>query len=223
MSAFFTLLFHELRLAWRHSGALATALGFYLIVVAALPLGLGPDLRLLSRIAPGVLWIALLLAALLTADRMFQEDYEDGTLEILSLGPLPLELVALAKGVAHWLSVSVPLLLMARVVALMLNMDTDAARGPLMLSLLAGTPAVSFLAGIGAALTLGLRRGGVLLPLLILPLYVPVLIFGVSAVDPTLTQTGGFYASLSILCALTLASAVLAPLATAAALRLNLQ
>lgn len=223
MSAFLTLIVHELRLARRHSGALATALGFYLVVVTALPLGLGPDLRLLGRIAPGVLWVALLLSALLTADRMFQEDHEDGTLEILSLGPLPLELVAFAKGIAHWLTVSIPLLLMARVVALMLNMDAGAAGGPLMLSLLVGTPAVSFLAGIGSALTLGLRRGGVLLPLLILPLYVPVLIFGVSAIDAAVTGAGSFRASLSILGALTLASAVLSPLATAAALRLNLQ
>jgi heme exporter protein B len=222
MSAFLALLFHELRLARRQGGALATALGFYLVVVAAMPLGLGPDLKLLSRIAPGVLWVALLLSALLTADRMFQDDFEDGTLEILSIGPLPLEMVALAKGVAHWLCVSVPLLLMARLLALMLNMDS-AAYGPMTLSFLAGTPAVSLLAGVGSALTLGLRRGGVLLPLLILPLYVPVLIFGVSAIDAAITGVGSFYASLSILCALTLVTGVLAPLATAAALRLNLQ
>jgi heme exporter protein B len=222
MSAFLALLAHELRLVRRQGGSLATALGFYLIVVVAMPLGLGPDLKLLSRIAPGVLWVALLLAALLTADRMFQDDFEDGTLEVLSLGPLPLEMVALVKGVAHWISVSLPLLLMARVLALMLNME-PAAYGPLMLSLLAGTPAVSFIAGIGSALTLGLRRAGVLLPLLILPLYVPVLIFGVSAIDAAVTGAGSFQASLSVLGALTLASAVLAPLATAAALRLNLQ
>lgn len=222
MSAFLALLAHELRLARRQGGALATALGFYLIVVAAMPLGLGPDLNLLSRIAPGVLWVALLLSALLTADRMFQEDFEDGTLEVLSLGPLPLEVVALAKAVAHWLSVGVPLLLVAPLLALLLNMEPR-AYGPLMLSLLAGTPAVSFLAGIGSALTLGLRRAGVLLPLLILPLYVPVLIFGVSAIDAVTVGPGGFAAPFSILCALTLVSAVLAPLATAAALRLNLQ
>jgi heme exporter protein B len=221
MKAFLALLAHELTLARRQGGALATALGFYLVVVTALPLGLGPDLNLLSRIAPGVLWVALLLSALLTADRMFQEDHEDGTLEILALGPLPLEIVALGKSIAHWLTVGVPLLLMAPLLALMLNMDAR-AYGPLMLTLIAGTPAVSFLAAIGSALTLGLRRAGVLLPLLILPLYVPVLIFGVSAIDAVVTGPGSFTAPFTVLCALTLASAVLAPLATAAALRLNL-
>ena len=222
MSAFLALIANELRVARRRSGALATALGFYLIVVAALPLGLGPDLNLLSRIAPGVLWVAFLLSALLTADSMFQDDYEDGTLEVLALGPLPLEVVALGKVAAHWLTVALPLLLLAPLLALMLNMEAK-AYPPLLLTLLAGTPAVSFLASIGAALTLGLRKGGVLLPLLIMPFYVPVLIFGVSAIDAAMTGLGSFSAAFSILCALTLVSAVLAPLAAAAALRLNLQ
>lgn len=222
MTAFFALLVQELTLARRQGAALATALGFYLIVIAALPLGLGPDLNLLSRIAPGVLWVALLLSALLTADRMFQDDYEDGTLEVLALGPLPLEMVALAKSLAHWLTVGVPLLLLAPLLAMMLNMEA-AAYEPLMLTLLAGTPAVSFLAAIGSALTLGLRRAGVLLPLLILPLYVPVLIFGVSAIDSVVSGPGSFAAPFAVLCAMTLASGVLGPVATAAALRLNLQ
>ncbi len=222
MSAFFALLGGELTLARRQGGAIATALGFYLIVVATLPLGIGPDLNLLSRIAPGVLWVAFLLSALLTADRIFQDDYEDGTLEIVALGPLPLEVVALTKSVAHWLTVGLPLLLLAPLLALMLNMEAR-AYGPLILTLLAGTPAVSFLAAIGSALTLGLRKAGVLLPLLILPLYVPVLIFGVAAIDSVVTGPGSFAAPFTVLCALTLASAVLAPLATAAALRLNLQ
>jgi heme exporter protein B len=222
MSSFLTLLLHEIRLAKRQGGALATALGFYLIVVATLPLGLGPDLKLLGRIAPGVLWVALLLSALLTADRMFQDDYEDGTLEVLSLGPLPLEIVALAKSLAHWLTVGVPLMLTAPLLALMLNMEPR-PYGPLMLTFLAGTPAVSFLAAIGAALTLGLRRSGVLLPLLILPFYMPVLIFGVSTIDAIVNRSRDFSAPFSLLCALTLASAVLSPWATAAALRLNLK
>jgi heme exporter protein B len=222
MTAVFALLGHELTLARRQGGALATALGFYLIVVAALPLGIGPDLNLLSRIAPGVLWVAFLLSALLTADRMFQDDYDDGTLEIVALGPLPLEVIALTKSVAHWLTVGVPLLLLAPLLALMLNMEAR-AYGPLMLTLITGTPAVSFIAAIGSALTLGLRRAGVLLPLLILPFYIPVLIFGVSAIDSIVTGPGSFAAPFTVLCALTLASAVLAPLATAAALRLNLQ
>ncbi len=221
MSAFLSLIARDLQLARRQGGAVSTALGFYLIIVAALPLGLGPDLNLLSRIAPGVLWVALLLSSLLSADRMFHDDHEDGSLEVIALGPLPLELVALAKAIAHWLSAGIPLLLLSPLLALMLNMDSR-AYGPLMLTLLVGTPAVSLLAGIGAALTLGLRKGGLLLPLIILPLYVPILIFGVSAIDAVVTGPGSFTAPFSILCALTLATMALAPLGTAAALRLNL-
>jgi heme exporter protein B len=221
MKPFLALIGRDLQLARRQGGAVSTALGFYLIIIATLPLGLGPDLNLLSRIAPGVLWVALLLSALLSADRMFHDDHEDGSLEVIALGPLPLELVAFAKAIAHWRSVGIPLLLLAPLLALMLNMDAR-AYGPLMLTLIAGTPAVSFLAGIGAALTLGIRRGGLLLPLLILPLFVPILIFAVSAVDAVVTGPGNFGAPFSILCALTLGTAVLAPLGTAAALRLNL-
>jgi heme exporter protein B len=221
MTPLFALIGRDLSLARRQGGAVSTALGFYLVIVAALPLGLGPDLNLLSRIAPGVLWVALLLSSLLSADRMFHDDHEDGSLEVIALGPLPLELVALGKAIAHWLSVGIPLMLLAPLLALMLNMD-GRAYGPLMLTLLAGTPAVSFLAGIGAALTLGIRKGGLLLPLIILPLYIPILIFGVSSVDAVVTGPGDFAAPFSILCALTLASIVLAPLGTAAALRLNL-
>ena len=221
MKPFLALIGRDLQLARRQGGAVSTALGFYLIIIATLPLGLGPDLNLLSRIAPGVLWVALLLSALLSADRMFHDDHEDGSLEVIALGPLPLELVAFAKAIAHWLSVGIPLLLLAPLLALMLNMD-QRAYGPLMLTLIAGTPAISFLAGIGAALTLGIRRGGLLLPLLILPLFVPILIFAVSAVDAVVTGPGEFGAPFTILCALTLATAVLAPLGTAAALRLNL-
>ena len=222
MKPLLALIARDLRLARRQGGAISTALGFYLVIVATLPLGLGPDLNLLSRIAPGVLWVSLLLSALLSADRMFHEDHEDGTLEVIALGPLPLEQVAFAKAVAHWLTVGIPLTLLAPLLAMMLNME-GRAYGPLMLTLVAGTPAVSFLAGIGAALTLGIRRGGLLLPLLILPLFVPILIFGVSAVDSAVTGPGGFSAAFSILCAITLATIVLAPFATAGALRLGLQ
>lgn len=221
MNAFLSLIFRDLRLVRRQGAAVMTALGFYLVIVATLPLGLGPDLNLLSRIAPGVLWVALLLSSLLSADRMFHDDHEDGTLEIIALGPLPLELVALAKAVAHWITVGIPLLMLAPLLALLLNMSENAYL-PLMATLIAGTPAVSFVAGIGAALTVGMRKGGLLLPLLILPLYVPVLIFAVSAVDAVVTGPGSFTAPFLILCALTLAAIVLAPLATAAALRLNL-
>ena len=222
MKAFLSLLGRDLLLARRHGGALAVTLGFYLMVITMLPLGLGPSQKLLARIAPGVLWVALLLSSLLSADRMFHEDHEDGSLEVIALGPLPLELVALAKMLAHWLTVGVPLMLITPVLALMLNMNENAFI-PLMLTLLAGTPAVSFLAGIGAALTLGLRKGGPLLSLIIMPLYVPTLIFGVLAIDAVITGPGSFSVPFSILCGITLISAVVSPLATAAALKLNLQ
>ncbi len=221
MSAFTALLMRDLRLAWREGGALLTALGFYLIVVAVLPLGLGPDLNLLARIAPGVLWVALLLAALLSVDRIFHNDFEDGALDTLALGPLPLELVAAAKAFAHWISTGIPLTLAAPVLGLLLNLPAE-GYGPLMLTMATGTPAVSFIGAIGAALTLGLRRGGLLLSLLILPLYVPVLIFGVSAMTAVIVGPGTFLPPYLILCALTLAAIVLAPVAAAAALRLNL-
>jgi heme exporter protein B len=194
------------------------ALGFYLVVVAIMPFGLGPDLNLLARIAPGMLWVALLLAALLSADRIFHNDYEDGTLDVLATGPLPLPVVAAIKSLAHWLTTGVPLALMAPVLGLLLNLPLDAM--PLLVAtMLAGTPAVSFVAAIGASLTLGLRRSGLLLALLVLPLYVPVLIFGVSTVSMAIVGPGSPWPPFLMLCAISLASIVLAPLAAAAALR----
>mgnify|MGYP000149144978 CR=1 FL=1 len=222
MKEFISLVWRDLQLARREGGAISTALGFYLIVVAILPLGLGPDLNLLSRIAPGVLWVALLLAALLSVDRIFHNDLEDGTLEVIALGPLPLELVVAAKALAHWISIGIPLALAAPVLALLLNLPGDAF-WTLFLTMMTGTPALSFLGAIGAALTLGLRRGGQLLSLLILPLYVPVLIFGVAAMNAVITGPAPFLSSYLVLAALTLATLVLAPIAAAAALRLNLQ
>ena len=223
MTAFVELVRRDLRLAVREGGAISTAIGFYLVVVAILPLGLGPDLNLLARIAPGVLWVALLLSALLSVDRIFHNDHEDGALELLALGPLPLELVVAAKALAHWISTGMPLVLAAPVLALLLNLPAEAF-GVLVLTMATGTPAISFLGAIGAALTLGMSaRGGLLLSLLILPLYVPVLIFGVSAMNAVITGPAPFLSSYLILCALTLATLVLAPLAAAAALRLNLQ
>jgi len=222
MSAFLALVRRDLRLAWREGGAVVTALGFYLLVVSVLPLGLGPDLNLLARIAPGVLWVALLLSALLSLDRMFHADHEDGTLELMALGPLPLELVAAAKALAHWIACGLPLIVAAPLLGLLLNLPPQAF-WILVVTMLAGSPAISFIGSIGAALTLGLKRGGPLLPLLILPLYVPVLIFGVAAIDAVVTGPGSVLQPLLILCALALASVVLAPVAAAAALRLNLQ
>lgn len=222
IAAFATLVKRDLRLALREGGAISTALGFYLIVVSILPLGLGPDLNLLSRISPGVLWVALLLAALLSLDRIFHDDWQDGSLEIIALGPLPLELVAAAKSLAHWISIGVPLTLASPVLALLLNLPPEAF-GALVLTMITGTPAISFIGSIGAALTLGLKHGGLLRALLILPLCVSVLVFGVSAMNAVITGPAPFLPSWLILCAITLASLVLAPLGAAAALRLNLQ
>jgi heme exporter protein B len=209
---FMTLIARDVRLAWREGGAVGTALGFYLVVVALLPLGVGPNLKLLSQIAPGVLWVSLLLSALLSLERIFQNDYEDGTLDVLATGPLPLEMMALAKSIAHWLSTGLPLVLLSPVLGLLLNLEAD-RYGPLMLSMAVGTPAVSVLGAFGAALTCGLRRSGLLLALLLMPLYVPVVIFGVAA------ATGGGAAAFAILAAFTLASAIIAPIAAGAAIR----
>ena len=222
MNAVLALLARDVRLAWREGGAIGVALGFYLVVVAITPFGLGPDLNLLARIAPGMLWVALLLAALLSADRIFHNDYEDGTLDVLADGPLPLPLLAAVKSLAHWITTGVPLALLAPVLGLLLNLPLD-AMPLLVLAMLAGTPAVSFVAGIGASLTLGLRRSGLLLALLVLPLYVPVLIFGVSTVSAAVVGPGSPWPPFLMLCALSLASIVLAPLAAAAALRTALR
>lgn len=222
MSPFSTLLRRDITLALREGGAIGTALGFYLIVIALLPLGLGPDLNLLSRIAPGLLWIALLLSALLSLGRMFETDYEDGSLELLAIGGLPLELVAAAKALAHWLTTGIPLALLAPLLGILLNLDIS-AYGVLIVTMLAGTPAISFLGAIGAALTLRARRGGLLLALLILPLYVPTLIYGISAISGAVLAGGSFWPSFLILGALSLGSLVLGPLAAAAALRIQLQ
>jgi heme exporter protein B len=169
-------------------------------------------------VAPGLLWIALLLAALLSADRIFHNDYEDGSLDVLTMGPLPLAAVAASKSLAHWITTCVPLALLAPVLGLLLNFPIDTIP-ILVLAMLVGTPAVSFIAGIGASLTLGLRRSGLLLALLVLPLYVPVLIFGVSTISAAVTGPGSPWPPLLMLCAISLASMVLAPLASAAALR----
>ncbi len=218
MNAALALLRRDIALAFREGGAIGVALGFYLMVIAIAPFGLGPDINLLARVAPGLLWIALLLAALLSADRIFHNDYEDGSLDVLSMGPVPLAAVAASKSLAHWATTCVPLALLAPVLGLLLNFPIDAI--PLLvLTMLAGTPAVSFIASIGASLTLGLRRSGLLLALLVLPLYVPVLIFGASTISTALTGPGSPWPPFLMLCAISLASIILAPIAAAAALR----
>jgi heme exporter protein B len=223
---FWTLVRRDITLAMREGGAIGTALGFFLLVVALMPLGLGPDLKLLSRIAPGVLWIAMLLAALLSLGRIFESDQDDGVLDVMAAAPLPLELVAAAKATAHWITTAIPLALLAPVLGILLNLEASAYPA-LVATMLAGTPAVSFLGSIGAALTLKARKGGLLLALVVLPLYIPTLIFGISAVSAvTLNagpQSGAFESSFLILIAISLASVVLAPFAAAAALRIQMQ
>jgi len=209
-------------MAWKDGGTIGVALGFYLIVVTLLPLGLGPDLNLLSRIAPGLLWVALLLSALLSLGRLFESDLEDGSLDVLATGPLPLEAVAAAKSLAHWLTTGVPLAALAPALGLLLNLQPD-AYAVLVATMLIGTPAISFIGSVGAALTLRTRRGGLLLALLMLPLFVPTLIFGISAISAALTNSEAYGPSLLILGAISLAAVALAPVATGAALRFQLQ
>lgn len=221
IQALFALLRRDMRLAIAQGGGAGTAIGFFLIVVAMLPLGVGPDLNLLARLAPGLLWTALLLAALLTLDRLFVADYEDGSLDLMLMAPLPLELAVAAKAFAHWVSTGIPLSLAAPLLGILLNLE-PAAVLPLTATMLTGTLALSFVGAIGAALTLALRRGGLLTAVLVLPLYVPVLIFGVSSVSAAVMGPTPFEVPFMILAALALASVALAPFAAAAALRASL-
>jgi heme exporter protein B len=222
MNALWTLIARDLRVAVREGGAIGTPLGFYLVVVAMLPLGLGPDLNLLSRIAPGILWTALLLAALLSSERIFQNDQDDGALDLMALGPLPLELVALAKICAHWLTTALPLTITTPLLALMLNLPASGYL-PLIATMLVGTLGVSAIAAIGAALTLGLRKGGLLIALLVLPFYVPVLIFGVITCQTATMGPGSLWPPFAVLAAISIASLALAPIAVAAALRVQIE
>ncbi|MEM7614346.1 MAG: heme exporter protein CcmB [Pseudomonadota bacterium] len=215
------LLRRELTLALRAGGGAAQGLVFFLIVVLLVPFGMGPEPEALARVAPGTLWIAALLSCLVTLDRLFQTDFEDGSLDALVLSPLPLEAIVAVKAFAHWLTTGLPLTIIAPVLALTLNLP-GAAYAWLVAALALGTPALSFLGAIGAALTLGLRKGGLLIGVLTLPLYIPTLIFGARSVvaaaegqsaAPALMLTG----------ALTLAILATAPFATAAILRIQIR
>ena len=211
----------DLKLAMRRQADIVSALFFFIIVVSLFPLGVGPEPDLLRTLAPGVLWVAALLATMLSLPRLFADDYRDGTLEQLALAPHPLGLVVLGKVIAHWLVSGLPLALLAPVLGIQFDLGNDALL-ILTLAILVGTPALSGIGGIGAALTLGLRGGGVLLSLLVLPLYIPVLIFGAGAVDATVSGLGG-EAHLSLLAAITFAALGFAPWAAAAALRIALE
>jgi len=210
----------DLTLAYRHRSELLNPLLFFVIVVSLFPLGISPESKTLQSVAPGVIWVAALLANLLSLDLLFRTDFEDGTLERFLLSPHPLPLLVLAKTLAHWIVVAVPMIVFAPVLGQLLFLRPG-AYGTLLATLALGTPVLSLLGGIGMALTVGLRRGGVLLSLLILPLYVPVLIFGATAVD---AAGSGLNVSghLSFLGALLLFAMTLAPFATGAALRVSL-
>ncbi|MGB6543572.1 MAG: heme exporter protein CcmB [Xanthobacteraceae bacterium] len=212
------ILQRDMRIAVRVGGGALMAVLFFLVVVTLVPFALGPDLALLKRIGPAILWLAALLASLLALDRLFAADHEDGSLDLILMGRAPLELVVAMKGVAHWLTTGLPLVIAAPLIGLMLNLDT-AAEAALVLTFLAGTPALTFIGLVGAAIAVTLRRGGLLLAVLILPLTVPVLIFGVAAANAAVLGPAPFGAPFTILCALTLASLVIGPFAAAAALR----
>ena len=217
MSAFAALVRHDLALAARIGGSGGLALVFFLMVVAIIPFALGPDLNLLARIGPAVLWIAALLATLVGLDRLFQADEEDGSLDLMRQAPVPLEIVVLAKVVAHWLVTGLPLALATPLFGLLLALPADAMLASAA-SLLLGTPGLTFVGAVGAALTASLRRGGLILAVLVVPLMVPILIFGVGASDPA-GGAGSARAATVVLLGLTLAAAAVGTLAAAAALR----
>jgi heme exporter protein B len=211
----------DLLIALRHRSDVLTTFFFFVIVVSLFPLGVGPEPDTLREIAPGVVWVAALLAAMLSLARMFGTDYADGTLEQLVLTPQPLVVLVMAKVAAHWLTTGLPLVLIAPALGLQFDLPADAL-ATLLLSLLIGTPVLSLIGAIGTALTLGVRGGAALTSLLVLPLYVPVLIFGAGAVAATATGTGAA-GHLSLLGAMLMIALVFAPWATAVALRISLE
>lgn len=215
------LLLRDLRLAIRAGGGFGLGLAFFLMVAVLVPLGVGPEGALLSRIAPGILWVGALLACLLSLDRMFALDFEDGSLDLLATAPIPLEGVVAVKALAHWLVTGLPLVLVSPVLGLLMNLPGP-GYGWLLASLMIGTPALSVIGAFGAALTVGLKRGGLLLSLLVLPMYVPTLIFGAEVVKRgamgLATAT-----PLALLAGITAGAVALLPFAAAAAIRVNLR
>ena len=218
-SAFRTIVARDLVLAMRRRSDVLTTLFFFVIVVSLFPLGIGPELDTLRLIAPGVFWVAALLASMLALEKLFFVDFQDGALEQMLLVPQPLSILVLGKVLAHWLITGLPLVLLSPLLGLQYDLSTDTI-GVMMLTLLVGTPALSLIGAIGAALTLELRGGGVLVSLLVLPLYIPILIFGAGAVEAEVSGLGGV-GHLSMLGAILLLAVLAAPLATAAALRIS--
>ena len=218
-SAFSLIIKRDLTIAFRHRDDIINPLLFFIIVVTLFPLGIGPESTTLARIAPGIIWVAALLATLLSLDRLFKSDYEDGSLEQMMLSPHPVFILVLAKIIAHWLVTGLPLILIAPLLAVLLHLNEN-SYSALMLTLLLGTPILSLLGAIGVALTVGLKKGGVLLSLLVLPLYIPVLIFATSAID-TAAMNLPYSGQLAIIAALFFGSLTLAPFAVCAALKVS--
>jgi heme exporter protein B len=221
MTALGALLVRDLRLAVRVGGGALIGVLFFLIVVTLVPFAVGPDLALLARMGPAILWLGALLASLLALDRLLAIDHEDGSLDLILTARVPLELAVSVKALAHWLTTGLPLVVAAPLLGLLLNLDPKAT-GAVAVTLLAGTPALTFIGLVGAALTVALRRGGLLLAVLVLPLTVPVLIFGVAASNAAIVGPVPFGTPFSILCALTLISLIIGPVAAAIALRQGL-
>ena len=217
MTSFLALLRRDLRLAFRQGFDAALSIVFFILAAVLFPFAIGPDPSLLAPIAAGVVWVTALLASLLSLERLFLADYQDGALDLLALAPEPLSAIVLAKVAAHWLTTGLPLMLATPLVGILLGAPIAAVL-PLLASLALGTPSLSLIGALGAGLSLGARRGGVLIPLLVLPLYLPVLIFGAAAVEAGMNGAS-LYAPLAILGALLLAALPLAPLAAAAAVR----
>ena len=222
MTALAAILIRDMRIAMRVGGGALMGVLFFLVVVTLVPFAVGPDLALLKRIGPAILWLAALLASLLALDRLFAADHEDGSLDLILTGRAPLELVVAVKGIAHWLTTGLPLVLAAPLIGLFLNLDAPAELA-LVVTLLVGTPALTFIGLIGAAISVALRRGGLLLAVIVLPLTVPVLIFGVAAANAAVAGPVPFGTPFTILCALTLMSLVIGPFAAAAALRQEME
>ena len=222
MNAFAAMLARDIRLAVRVGGGAVMGVLFFLIVVTMVPFAFGPDLALLQRIGPAILWLGALLASLLALDQLFATDAGDGSLDVILTARMPLELAVLAKALAHWLTTGMPLVVAAPVLGVLLNIEGK-AMGAVALTLAVGTPALTLVGAIGAALAVALRRGGLLLPVLVLPLTVPVLIFGVSAANAAIVGPVPFGTPFTILCALTLGSLAIGPFAAAAALRQGME
>ncbi|TAK46807.1 MAG: heme exporter protein CcmB [Xanthobacteraceae bacterium] len=221
MTALAALIQRELRIALRVGGGALIGVLFFLTVVVLMPFAIGPDLALLKRIGPAILWLGAMLASLLTLDRLFTADHDDGSLDIIAMSRMPLEITCAAKAFAHWLASGLPLIVATPILGLMLNLD-PAATTAVALTLLIGTPALTFTGMIGAALAVTLRRGGLLLSVLVLPLSIPILIFGVAASNAAVVGPTPFGTPFTILAALTLTSLVVGPFAAAASLRQGL-